>query len=48
MKEKLVEDFFAKLKNIEGIERELKIEEIPNKIYCIIGPRMQKISFMLI
>ena len=39
MEEKLIEDFFVRLKSVEGIERELKIEEVPNKIYCIIGPR---------
>jgi len=36
---KLVEDFFARLKHPEGIERELRIEKIPNKVYCIVGPR---------
>jgi len=39
MEEKLVEDFFARLKSVEGVERELKIEKIPNKVYCIVGPR---------
>jgi predicted AAA+ superfamily ATPase len=39
MEEKLVEDFFARLKSVEGVERELKIEKIQNKVYCIVGPR---------
>jgi hypothetical protein len=39
MEEELVEDFFIKLKKVEGIERELKIEIIKNKVSCIVGPR---------
>jgi predicted AAA+ superfamily ATPase len=39
MEEKLVEDFFLRLKKVEGIERELKLEKIKNKVYCIVGPR---------
>jgi predicted AAA+ superfamily ATPase len=39
MEERLVEDFFLRLKKVEGIERELKLEKIKNKVYCIVGPR---------
>ncbi|MGC9150081.1 MAG: ATP-binding protein [Candidatus Micrarchaeia archaeon] len=39
MEKKLVEDFFLKLKRVEGIERELKIESVKNKIFCVVGPR---------
>jgi uncharacterized protein len=39
MEVKLVEDFFIKLKKVEGIERELKLEITKNKVSCIVGPR---------
>ena len=39
MEKKLIEDFFLKLKPIEGVERELKLERIKNKVFCIVGPR---------
>jgi hypothetical protein len=29
--------FFVKLESVEGVEIELKVEEIQNKIYFIIG-----------
>jgi predicted AAA+ superfamily ATPase len=39
MEEKIVEDFFLKLKKVEGIERELRLQKIKNKVHCIVGPR---------
>ena len=39
MEEKLIEDFFLKLRKVEGIERELKIVNIKDKVSCIVGPR---------
>jgi predicted AAA+ superfamily ATPase len=39
MEKKLVEDFFLNLKPIEGVERELMLEKIKNKVSCIVGPR---------
>jgi hypothetical protein len=39
MEKKLVEDFFLKLKKVEGIERELKVERVKDKVFCIVGPR---------
>jgi len=39
MEEKLIEDFFLKLRKVEGIERELKMVNIKDKVSCIVGPR---------
>ena len=39
VEEKLIEDFFLKLRKVEGIERELKIVNIKDKVSCIVGPR---------
>lgn len=39
MDERIVEDFFLRLKKVEGIERELKLQRIKNKVHCIVGPR---------
>ncbi len=37
--ERKIKDFFLKLEKVEGIEREIKIEAIKNKAFCIVGPR---------
>jgi hypothetical protein len=42
MEEKLIEDFFLKLRKVEGIERELKIVNIKDKVSCIVGQGKQE------
>jgi hypothetical protein len=39
VEEKLIEDFFLKLRKVEGMERELKMMNIKDKVSCIVGPR---------
>jgi len=46
--EKIVKDFFLKLEEVKGVEREIKIEEIRKKAFGVVGPRKSGKTWLFI